>query len=50
MPGQFEQLQQIEHRLNMAVCEHSPNPRLADFLVAEGVVDDISHESLRVRR
>jgi hypothetical protein len=24
--------------------------KLADFLVAEGVVDHISHESLRVRR
>jgi hypothetical protein len=31
MPGQFEQLQQVEHRLNMAVCEHSPNPRLPVF-------------------
>lgn len=24
-------------------------PKLADFLVAEGVVDDINHEGLRIR-
>jgi len=47
-PGGFEKIAKskpVEHGLPFSTWSLS---KLADFLVAEGVVDDISHEGLRV--